>query len=51
MVHLRPREDKRHHFGTKAAWFLTKKSVSTTSVRFVCLVPKMKNSVTVSEDY
>lgn len=48
MVQLRPRQDKQHHFGTKATLFETEKSASNTSVRFVYLIPKMKN--TVSED-
>lgn len=50
MEHLRPREDKQHNFGTKATRFETEKSASNTSVRFVYLIPKMKNNVTVSED-
>lgn len=50
MVHLGPREDKQHDSGAKATWFETEKSASNTNVHFVCLIPKMKNSVTVSED-
>lgn len=50
VVHLRPREDKQHHFGTKATWFETEMSASNTSMCFVHPIPKMKNSVTISDD-
>lgn len=48
--YLRPRENKRHHFGTKATSFEMEKSLSNTNFRVMCLVPESKNSVPVSED-
>lgn len=48
--YLRPRENKRHHFGTKATSFEMGKSLSNTNFCVMCLVPESKNSVPVSED-